>query len=101
VAATAKPRLRDLPDVDVPTVPGAGQALVWDTSVSPARWRPSDIGTQAEVDAAVAGLQAEIDTKGRVVTGTATPALGDLQDGDTYFQLDGSGNVVAEYVRAP
>lgn len=38
-------------------------------------------------------------TRGQMLTGTAVPLIGDLSGGDTYFQLDGSGNVIAEWVK--
>ena len=36
---------------------------------------------------------------GQVLTGTAAPTLASLGGGDTYFQLDGTGDVIAEWVK--
>lgn len=36
---------------------------------------------------------------GDVLTGTATPTLGSMGLGETYFQTDSSGNVINEYVK--
>lgn len=37
--------------------------------------------------------------RARVLTGTDEPALDDLGEADTYYQLDGDGNVIVEWVR--
>lgn len=57
------------------------------------------LAKKTALTAAEARLTSVESTRGQVLTGTAAPVLGDLSGGDTYYQLDGSGNVIAEYVK--
>jgi hypothetical protein len=69
----------------------AGQYL-WSRITVPAAVIPDNAALDARVTA--------VEGSRKVTSGTATPVLGDLQPYGTYFQLDGSGNVIAEWVRA-